>query len=93
MLISIPSVHDPGLAPPGHMVLHAYTPATERFDRWAGLDRASAAYRALKAERAAYLWQAAVRVVCGGVEWWAVVACRVVGLSRGTWPSTPRKPH
>lgn len=51
VLISIPSVLDPSLAPPGKHVLHAYTPGTEPYEIWAGLDRKSAAYRQLKAER------------------------------------------
>ena len=29
---------DPDLAPPGHHVLHAYTPATEPWEDWAELD-------------------------------------------------------
>lgn len=51
VLISIPSVLDPSLAPPGKHVLHAYTPGTEPYNIWAGLDRKSAAYRKLKTER------------------------------------------
>lgn len=51
VLISIPSVLDPSLAPPGKHVLHAYTPGTEPYNIWEGLDRKSAAYRNLKAER------------------------------------------
>jgi phytoene dehydrogenase-like protein len=39
VLISIPSVLDPGLAPPGKHTLHAYLPATEPYELWAGLDR------------------------------------------------------
>jgi phytoene dehydrogenase-like protein len=44
-LISIPSVHDDSLAPEGYGVLHIYTPATEEFDRWEGLDRKSEEYK------------------------------------------------
>lgn len=32
-------------------MLHAYMPGTEPFDLWEGLDRRSAEYRNLKAER------------------------------------------
>lgn len=39
VLISIPSVKDPGMAPPGRHVLHAYLPATEPYHLWQGLDR------------------------------------------------------
>jgi len=63
VLISIPSVLDPSLAPPGHHVVHAYTPGSEPYDLWAGLDRRDPAYAKLKEERAAVLWQAMERVV------------------------------
>ena len=36
VLISIPSLTDPALAPPGKHTLHAYLPATEPWDKWAG---------------------------------------------------------
>lgn len=36
VLISIPSVKDPGLAPAGKHTLHAYLPATEPFSVWEG---------------------------------------------------------
>ena len=36
VLVSIPSVMDPGLAPPGKHTLHAYLPATEPFALWEG---------------------------------------------------------
>lgn len=36
VLISIPSVKDPKLAPPGKHTLHAYLPATEPFAIWEG---------------------------------------------------------
>ncbi len=36
VLISIPSVRDADLAPAGKHTLHAYLPATEPFDLWAG---------------------------------------------------------
>jgi len=56
VLVSIPSVHDTTLAPDGYAVLHAYTPATEDFSRWEGLDRKSKEYEVLKDERSQYLW-------------------------------------
>lgn len=56
VLLSIPSVHDDSLAPPGHAVLHMYTPATEEYERWDGLDRKSPEYKALKEDRSKYLW-------------------------------------
>lgn len=51
VLISVPSVLSPDLAPPGKHVLHAYAPGTEPFELWEGLDRKSAEYKELKAER------------------------------------------
>ncbi|CAL5379931.1 unnamed protein product [Camellia sinensis] len=51
VLISIPSVLSPDLAPPGKHVLHAYMPGTEPFGLWEGLDRKSVEYKELKAKR------------------------------------------
>lgn len=51
VLISVPSVFGKDLAPPGKHVLHAYTPGTEPFNLWEGLDRRSTEYKTLKAER------------------------------------------
>ncbi|GJN22703.1 hypothetical protein PR202_gb10298 [Eleusine coracana subsp. coracana] len=58
VLISVPSVFGKGLAPPGKHVLHAYTPGTEPFSFWEGLDRKSAEYRRLKEERSEVMWKA-----------------------------------
>ena len=57
VVVSIPSVLDPGMAPPGRHVLHAYTPASEPWELWADLDRNSAAYQRLKQERCAVFWR------------------------------------
>jgi len=62
-LISIPSVHDDSLAPEGHGVLHIYTPATEDFERWEGLDRKSKEYKSLKEKRSQYLWKVLEKVI------------------------------
>ena len=48
VIISIPTLLDPGLAPEGHHVLHAYYAADEPYAPWAGLDRRSPEYAALK---------------------------------------------
>lgn len=56
VLISVPSVLSPDLAPPGKHVLHAYTPGTEPFEMWEGLDRRSNEYKNLKAERSEVLF-------------------------------------
>ena len=37
VLISIPSVLDPSLAPPGKHVIHVYTPGNEPYDLWRGM--------------------------------------------------------
>eukprot|EP00897_Mesotaenium_endlicherianum_P006473 jgi/Mesen1/5854/ME000298S05133 len=63
VLLSVPSVLDPSLAPPGKHTLHAYTPGTEPFEVWRGLDRRSPEYRALKEERAEVMWKAVERVL------------------------------
>ena len=52
VLVSIASVLDPSLAPAGKHVIHAYTPGSEPYHLWEGLDRNSAQYAALKEERA-----------------------------------------
>lgn len=65
VLVSIPSVHDASLAPDGYAVLHAYTPATENYARWAGLKRNSDEYNALKEERSQYLWDVLEKIVPG----------------------------
>jgi len=56
--VSVPSLLDPSLAPPGCHVIHAYLPATEPYAVWEGLDRQSEEYKALKAERARPLYEA-----------------------------------
>uniref|UniRef100_A0A7S3EAU0 Amine oxidase domain-containing protein n=1 Tax=Rhodosorus marinus TaxID=101924 RepID=A0A7S3EAU0_9RHOD len=63
VLISIPSVLDPSLAPEGKHVLHAYTPASEPYDQWAGLKRGSQEYLARKQERSGVLWKALEQIV------------------------------
>ena len=57
VVLSMPSLLDPALAPPGHHLLHGYTPANEPWQIWQGLERGSAAYRTLKAERCALFGQ------------------------------------
>ncbi|KAH7287468.1 hypothetical protein KP509_32G057300 [Ceratopteris richardii] len=63
VLISVPSVLDPNLAPKGKHVLHAYTPGTEPYDLWSGLDRRSKEYSRLKSERSEVLWKAVERAL------------------------------
>jgi carotene isomerase len=61
--ISIPSLLDPNLAPPGKHTIHVYTPATEPYQLWQGLDRRSQAYAAQKQTRAELMWQALERMI------------------------------
>ena len=63
VLISIPSVLDPSLAPPGKHAIHVYTPGNEPYDLWQGLDRKSEAYAQQKQARADVMWQALARVI------------------------------
>ncbi|XAR56292.1 Prolycopene isomerase [Bertholletia excelsa] len=68
VLISVPSVLSPNLAPPGKHVLHAYTPGTEPFGLWEGLDRKSTEYKELKAERSEVMWRAVERALGPGFD-------------------------
>ncbi|CAL5377980.1 unnamed protein product [Camellia sinensis] len=68
VLISIPSVLSPDLAPPGKHVLHAYMPGTEPFGLWEGLDRKSAEYKELKSKRSEVLWRVVERAVGPGFD-------------------------
>jgi phytoene dehydrogenase-like protein len=61
--VSIPSLLDPSLAPPGKHVIHVYTPATEPYDLWQGMERNSEAYAQQKQARAEVMWQALERFI------------------------------
>ena len=63
VLISIPSVLDPSLAPAGKHVVHVYTPGNEPYAPWQGLDRKSEAYAALKKARSQVMWSALERAI------------------------------
>lgn len=63
VLISIPSVLDPSLAPPGKHTLHVYTPGNEPYEPWQAMSRSSAAYAAQKQARAEVMWQALEKVI------------------------------
>mmetsp|Transcript_22047 Transcript_22047/g.37200 ORF Transcript_22047/g.37200 Transcript_22047/m.37200 type:complete len:599 (-) Transcript_22047:14-1810(-) len=58
VLVSMPSLIDPSLAPEGKHVLHAYVPATELYEDWEHLDRSSEEYQQKKQEAADFLWSA-----------------------------------
>lgn len=63
VLISIPSLLDPSLAPENKQVIHVYTPGNEPYDLWQELDRKSSDYAQLKQQRAAVMWQALERII------------------------------
>ncbi len=63
VLISIPSVLDPTLAPAGKHTLHVYTPGSEPYEPWKGMDRGSEAYAAQKQARSQVMWRALERVI------------------------------
>ncbi|MEO1389464.1 MAG: NAD(P)/FAD-dependent oxidoreductase [Cyanobacteria bacterium J06634_6] len=63
VLISIPSVLDPSLAPAGKHTIHVYTPGNEPYEVWAGVKPGTAAYAALKEQRSQVMWQALTRVI------------------------------
>ncbi|MGD1902081.1 MAG: phytoene desaturase family protein [Geitlerinemataceae cyanobacterium] len=63
VLISIPSVLDSSLAPPGKHAIHVYTPGNEPLRMWDGLDRRSEAYAKRKHERSQIMWKALARVI------------------------------
>ena len=63
VLISIPSILDPSLAPSGKHVIHVYTPGNEPYDLWRQMDRRSEAYKQQKQARAAVMWQALERII------------------------------
>nr|ATQ36029.1 prolycopene isomerase-like3 [Punctaria latifolia] len=58
IIVSIPSVLDPSLAPPGCHTVHAYTAGCEPWSIWEGIDPKSEEYRRLKEERAQVLMDA-----------------------------------
>jgi len=63
VLVSIPSVLDPSMAPEGKHVIHAYYPGSEPMRYWDGLDRNSAEYAKLKEERSQVLWRAVEKAI------------------------------
>ena len=63
MLVSIPSVLDPSLAPPGKHTIHVYTPGNEPDQLWQGCDRLLEDYAQLKQVRSQVMWQALERII------------------------------
>lgn len=63
IVMSIPSVLDSSLAPPGKHAIHVYTPGNEPYQLWAGLECHSEAYQRQKQERAEVMWQGLSRII------------------------------
>ncbi len=63
VLVSIPSLLDPSLAPPGKHTIHVYTPGNEPYELWQGMDRRSEEYARQKQGRAEVMWQALERII------------------------------
>ena len=63
VLVSIPSLLDPSLAPKGKHAIHVYTPGNEPYALWEGLDRRSQEYALQKQARSQVMWQALERVI------------------------------
>jgi len=66
IVVSVPSLLDPSLAPPGYHVLHAYTAGNEPYEVWEKFEdrsRSDPEYLALKEERAAPIFEAIKRRV------------------------------
>ncbi|MFO0040195.1 MAG: phytoene desaturase family protein [Synechococcaceae cyanobacterium] len=63
LVFSMPSVLDPALAPEGHQVLHAYSPANEPWELWQGLEPGQDAYEARKRERCALFGEVFSRIL------------------------------
>jgi len=65
IVVSVPSLLDPSLAPEGHHVIHAYTAGNEPYDVWEKFEDMDTSkdeeYLALKEDRAAPLWEAIKR--------------------------------
>ena len=62
-VVSIPSVLDASMAPEGHHVLHAYTPASEPWSEWAELKRGTPTYRQHKKDRCQLFWSVLERKI------------------------------
>ena len=63
VVVSIPTVLDPSLAPPGKHAIHVYTPGNEPYELWQGMERNSEEYKLQKKARAEIMWQGLERIV------------------------------
>lgn len=65
IVVSMPSLLDPSLAPEGQHVIHAYTAGNEPYEFWEDFEKGGdkAAYEKYKEERAKCLWDAIEKVI------------------------------
>ncbi|MEA5573978.1 NAD(P)/FAD-dependent oxidoreductase [Calothrix sp. UHCC 0171] len=63
IVISIPSVLDSTLAPPGKHVIHVYTPGNEPYRLWKGMSRHSQEYKQQKEMRSQVMWEALEKII------------------------------
>ncbi|MDJ0732402.1 MAG: NAD(P)/FAD-dependent oxidoreductase [Crocosphaera sp.] len=63
VLVSIPSLLDPSLAPPGKQTIHVYTPGNEPYHLWSQIKGNSEAYQQQKEQRSQVMWQALERII------------------------------
>ena len=63
VLISIPSVLDPSLAPEGKHTIHVYTPGNEPYELWEPLKAGTPEYKKQKEVRSQIMWKALERVI------------------------------
>ena len=63
VVVSIPSVLDPSLAPEGKHVIHVYTPGNEPYEIWQGLKRNTPEYLELKQARSRVMYEGLERVI------------------------------
>lgn len=61
--ISIPTMLDKSIAPPGKHLIHAYTAANEPFGLWKDMKRGSEEYNRMKEERSECVWKALEKVI------------------------------
>ena len=63
IIVSIPTVFDKTLAPPGRAVVHSYLAASEPWSLWKDVLPGTPEYEKLKEERSECLWKALERVI------------------------------
>jgi len=82
IVVSVPSLLDPSLAPDGYHTIHAYTAGNEPYAVWEPFEgvntRTDPAYLSLKEERAAPMWEAIARRV-PNIEDEGVAVVRQIG--------------